>query len=182
MHDVIFPRHYEYRIVRCKVSNIAVWSHLSIHRGLAQNVRRLEILDERSADSSLIPSDILTTDTELESSDDELTMHDKQGRLFGTALSKLSSLNEFVWSCNHSLISLCPHSSNVVRSNLSKSMTIWYSDRSQVTTSRQNRSALYVLVSEWLIDLTKSALSCLCYLASPCVPLRRATDKTRMLR
>lgn len=106
MHDIIFPRHYEYRVVRCKVSNIAVWSHLSIHRGLALNIRRLEVLDERSTEAALIPSDILTTDTELESSDDELAMHDKQGRLFGVALSKLSSLNELVWSCNHSLISL----------------------------------------------------------------------------
>ncbi|THH10617.1 hypothetical protein EW145_g1199 [Phellinidium pouzarii] len=106
MHDVIFPRHYEYRVIRCKISNIAIWSHLAGNRALAANVRHLEILDERSTESILIPSDVLITDTELESSDDELVMHDKQGQLFMSALSKMASLGVFVWSCNHSLISL----------------------------------------------------------------------------
>ncbi|KAH8116070.1 hypothetical protein DFH11DRAFT_1583995 [Phellopilus nigrolimitatus] len=106
MHDIVFPRHYEYRVVRCKISNIAVWGHFAGNRSVAANVRRLEILDERSTENTIIPSDILATDTELESSDDELGMHSKQGRLFSSALAKMCSLNVFIWSCNHSLISL----------------------------------------------------------------------------
>lgn len=106
MYDIIFPRHFEYRVVRCKVSNIAVWNHFTIHRALALNVRRLEILDERSTESALIPSDIVLTDTDVESSDDELGVQVKQEKLLTAALSKMTSLGEFVWSCNHSLISL----------------------------------------------------------------------------
>ena len=62
--------------------------------------------DERSTEALRIPSDILASDTELESSDDELGLHHKQGRLFASALSKMTRLTTFVWSCNHSLISL----------------------------------------------------------------------------
>ncbi|OCB85043.1 hypothetical protein A7U60_g8000 [Sanghuangporus baumii] len=72
MYGVIFPRHFEYRVIRCKISNIAVWSYFANSRALASNVRRLEILDERSTEIPRIPSDILASDTELESSDDEL--------------------------------------------------------------------------------------------------------------
>ena len=68
MYGVIFPRHFEYRVVRCKISNIAVWGHFARNRALAANVRRLEILDERSTEALRIPSDILASDTELESS------------------------------------------------------------------------------------------------------------------
>ncbi|KAL5521723.1 hypothetical protein ACEPAF_2471 [Sanghuangporus sanghuang] len=106
MYGVIFPRHFEYRVIRCKISNIAVWSYFANSRALASNVRRLEILDERSTEIPRIPSDILASDTELESSDDELGLHHKQGRLFSSALSKMTRLTTFVWSCNHSLISL----------------------------------------------------------------------------
>lgn len=106
MHGIIFPRHFEYRVIRCKISNIAVWAHFANNRALASNVRRLEILDERSTENPCVPSDVLATDTELESSDDELTMHAKQGRLFISALAKMTRLNAFVWSCNHSLMSL----------------------------------------------------------------------------
>ena len=106
MHSVIFPRHYDYRTIRCKISNIAVWGHLANNRALALNVRRLEILDERSSAPLCIPPDLLTTDTELESSDDELEMHNKQERLFISALTRMNRLNEFIWSCNHSLVSL----------------------------------------------------------------------------
>src|ERR1700691_4066727 len=75
LHSVICPRHYDYRVIRCKVSSISVWNHLVVHRSLARNVRRLEILDERSTEPGLIPVGILTSDSELESTDDELGMH-----------------------------------------------------------------------------------------------------------
>lgn len=106
MGDVVIPRHFEYRVIRAKVSNMAIWNHLSVNRNLAQNIRRLEIIDERSLESTIVPRDVMGTDTDLESSDDELHMHDKHGRIFVNALARMSRLNEFVWSCNHSLISL----------------------------------------------------------------------------
>ncbi|KAJ7125374.1 hypothetical protein C8R44DRAFT_703623 [Mycena epipterygia] len=107
MHDVVFPRHFQYRHIRCKVSSLSVWNHLMVHRSLARNVRRLEILDERAASTELlIPSDILNSDTDMESTDDELGMHQKQERFLVGALGKMSSLASFTWACNHSPISI----------------------------------------------------------------------------
>ncbi|KAG6916531.1 hypothetical protein DXG01_006472 [Tephrocybe rancida] len=106
MHDVVCPRHLEYRLVRCKVSAIRVWNHLIINRSLARNVRRLEILDERSTEPEIVPPGILATDTDLESTDDELGLHDKQERFLVSALTKMTALASFSWSCNHSPISI----------------------------------------------------------------------------
>ncbi|KAG7439839.1 uncharacterized protein BT62DRAFT_1013379 [Guyanagaster necrorhizus] len=94
MHDIVVPRHLDYRVLRCKVSSISVWNHLIVNRSLAKNVRRLEILDESR------------TDTDLESTDDELGMHERQERYLVSALTKMTTLNSFVWSCNHSPISI----------------------------------------------------------------------------
>ncbi|GLB39400.1 hypothetical protein LshimejAT787_0605620 [Lyophyllum shimeji] len=106
MHDVVCPRHLAYRVVRCKVSKISVWNHLMINRALARNVRRLEILDERSTELEIAPPGILASDTDLESTDDELGLHDKQERYFVSALTKMTALVSFAWSCNHSPISI----------------------------------------------------------------------------
>jgi hypothetical protein len=103
---VIFPRHFEYRVIKCKVSSIGVWNHLIVNRALAKNVRRLEILDERSIQPFVVPSGILTSDTDLESTDDELDMHDKQERYLVSALTKMTALASLSWSCNHSPISI----------------------------------------------------------------------------
>lgn len=77
-----------------------------VHRSLARNVRRLEIMDERSNESEIVPPGILASDTDLESTDDELGLHDKQERFLVSALSKMTALASFVWSCNHSPISI----------------------------------------------------------------------------
>ncbi|SJK99253.1 uncharacterized protein ARMOST_02544 [Armillaria ostoyae] len=107
MHGIVIPRHLDYRVLRCKVSSISIWNHLIINRSLAKNVRRLEILDERtSVDALRIPGGIVGTDTDLESTDDELAMHEKQERYLVSALTKMTALNSFVWSCNHSPISI----------------------------------------------------------------------------
>ena len=106
MHSVIFPRHFDYRVVKAKVSSIRVWSHLIVHRGLARHVRRLEILDERSLESEIVPSGITTTDTDVESTDDELEIHAKQEKLLVSAVARMHSLQSFKWSCTHSLISI----------------------------------------------------------------------------
>ncbi|EIW81224.1 hypothetical protein CONPUDRAFT_73011 [Coniophora puteana RWD-64-598 SS2] len=106
MHGVIFPRHFEYRVIRAKPSSLRVWNHLIVHRSLARNVRKLEIMDERSAEPEVVPSGIMTTDTDVESSDDELGMHVKQERLLVAAIAKMSSLRSFQWSCNHSPVAI----------------------------------------------------------------------------
>ncbi|KAI0360290.1 hypothetical protein OH77DRAFT_1418164 [Trametes cingulata] len=105
LRDVVVPRHSEYRLVRCKPSAVRVWHHLVVHRGLARNVRRLEILDERaSGEQEVVPAGIQTTETDLESTDDELEMHAKQERLLLAALGKMTALKSVKWSCNHSLV------------------------------------------------------------------------------
>ncbi|KAK0199451.1 hypothetical protein DFS33DRAFT_1491556 [Desarmillaria ectypa] len=107
MHGIVVPRHLDYRVLRCKVSSISVWNHLIVNRSLAKNVRRLEILDERSSVEALrIPGGVVGTETDLESTDDELGMHEKQERYLVSALTKMTALNSFVWSCNHSPISI----------------------------------------------------------------------------
>lgn len=106
MYSVVFPRHYDYRIVKCKVSSLRVWNHLIVRRGLARNVRQLEVLDERSTVPETIPCDIETSDTDLESSDDELEMHAKQERYLAAALARMTALVSFTWSCSHLPISV----------------------------------------------------------------------------
>ncbi|KAJ2917923.1 hypothetical protein MD484_g2482, partial [Candolleomyces efflorescens] len=111
LHDVVFPRHFEYRFIRCKVSSLSVWNHLLVNHSLARNVRRLEIVDERSSASTMprgmiVPRGITKRDTDLESTDDELGMHKKQERYLGLALQMMSGLKELKWSCNHSPISI----------------------------------------------------------------------------
>ncbi|TFK47231.1 hypothetical protein OE88DRAFT_1666587 [Heliocybe sulcata] len=106
MRDVVFPRHFDYRVVRCKVSSIRVWNHLHVNRALARNVRRLEILDERAGALEMIPRGIRTSDTDLESTDDELGMHAKQERFLISALAQMTSIQTFVWSCNHCPLSM----------------------------------------------------------------------------
>jgi hypothetical protein len=106
MYGIVFPRHFDYRTIKSKVSSISVWNHLIVHRSLARNVRRLEILDERSTESETHPPGISTSETDLESSDDELGFHDKQERYLISALTKMSALQSFYWSCNHSPISI----------------------------------------------------------------------------
>ena len=106
MHSVVFPRHFDYRVIKAKVSSIRVWNHLIVHRGLARHVRRLEIMDERSLESEIVPSGIISTDTDVESTDDELEIHAKQERLLVSAVARMYSLQSFKWSCTHSLISI----------------------------------------------------------------------------
>ncbi|KAG2002208.1 hypothetical protein CC2G_004419 [Coprinopsis cinerea AmutBmut pab1-1] len=127
LHDIVFPRHFDYRVIKCKVSSISVWNHLSIHRSLARNVRRLEIIDERAKvslprlvnpDSSsttssrnavVLPRGINLRDTDLDSTDDELRhrgIHGKQEKYLLSALQRMTGLKEFKWACNHSPISM----------------------------------------------------------------------------
>lgn len=106
MHGVVCPRHTDYRVIRAKASAASVWNHLIVHRSLARNVRILEVLDERCITAPVVPRDIVIRDTDLETTDDELGMHAKQERVLVAALAKMSNLQSFTWSCNHSPISI----------------------------------------------------------------------------
>ncbi|TFK70672.1 hypothetical protein BDN72DRAFT_838619 [Pluteus cervinus] len=133
IYDVVFPRHIYYRVIRCKISSIKVWHHLSTHKSLARNVRKLEIVDERAVVNGsirgamagngvrvLIPPDIQGRDTDFEatssaasheSSEDDhqrakSRVYAKQERMLIRALGQMSGLEAFVWSCNHSPISV----------------------------------------------------------------------------
>jgi hypothetical protein len=106
LHTIIFPRHFDYRVIRCKVSSIRVWNHLIEHQSLARNVRRLVVLDERNPEPETVPASIISTNTDFESTDDELGFHVKQERLLVAAMEKMSSIQYFSWACNHSPISI----------------------------------------------------------------------------
>ncbi|EKM56288.1 uncharacterized protein PHACADRAFT_253334 [Phanerochaete carnosa HHB-10118-sp] len=106
MHAIVFPRHFEYRVIRGKVSSLRLWNHLIVNRSLARNIRVLEVLDERAAAQEVLPSGISTTDTDLESTDDELGLHVKHERFLVSALTRMTTLRSFTWSCNHSPISM----------------------------------------------------------------------------
>lgn len=54
----------------------------------------------------MVPGGIPSTETDLEDTDDELEMHKKQEHYILAALSKMTHLESFVWSCNHSPISI----------------------------------------------------------------------------
>lgn len=55
LYEVVFPRHWEYRVIRAKLSMIGVWKHLCERADLAANVRVVEVLDERSEKRVLVP-------------------------------------------------------------------------------------------------------------------------------
>ncbi|KAL1941806.1 hypothetical protein VTO73DRAFT_6806 [Trametes versicolor] len=105
MWEVVVPRHAEYRVVRAKASAVRVWHHLVVHRALARNVRRLEVLDERApAGREVVPAGIRLTETDLESTEDELGMHAKQERWLIRALERMTALTSVKWECGHSLV------------------------------------------------------------------------------
>ncbi|KAF9261310.1 hypothetical protein L218DRAFT_905646, partial [Marasmius fiardii PR-910] len=109
MHTIVSPRHIEYRVIRAKVSSMSLWNHLIVNRSLAKNIRRLEVMDERSSEREIIPSGITVSDTDLESTDDEIGVrgiHAKQERFLIGALNRMTHLAQFVWNSNHSPISI----------------------------------------------------------------------------
>ncbi|KAF8877831.1 hypothetical protein CPB84DRAFT_1852537 [Gymnopilus junonius] len=108
--EVVSPRHLEYRVVKAKPSNVAVWAHLVRYKDLARNVRRLEVLDERvvlgNTSASLTSSTalvrvpktlLLSRDTDHDSTDDELALHVKYQKYLCAALARTTSLKSFRW-------------------------------------------------------------------------------------
>jgi hypothetical protein len=140
LYGVVFPRHYDYRLIRCKVSSIRVWNHLVVHRSLARNVRRLVILDERSPEREIVPASIMASDTDLESTDDELGMHAKQERYLTAALTRMTAVQSLMWSCNHSPISIDNVWQAIMKSQSLKEVEIY--DNLVFTSYRHNEDGL----------------------------------------
>lgn len=99
MYRVIHPRHFEYRVIRARITSLAVWQHLVDNRALARGVRQLEILDSRSTDIEITPSQIGDS-PEV----DPLNVHAQREVLFLKAIAALPTLTNFTWSCSRSLI------------------------------------------------------------------------------
>ncbi|KAJ3564163.1 hypothetical protein NP233_g8472 [Leucocoprinus birnbaumii] len=55
LSEVVFPRHWEYRVIKAKISMIGVWKHLCERSDLAANVRVVEVIDERSEKRVVVP-------------------------------------------------------------------------------------------------------------------------------
>ncbi|KAH7100285.1 hypothetical protein BKA62DRAFT_706582 [Auriculariales sp. MPI-PUGE-AT-0066] len=72
LYSIIFPRHFPYRTVNCKLSNKAVWDHFIAHPMLACNVRRLEIMPECAMDKEIVPPELPQTAAPGQKSSDEL--------------------------------------------------------------------------------------------------------------
>lgn len=102
LRDIVLPRHLEYRFIQCRPSSEKVWRHLIAHPLLARNVRRLHIIDERSKEQELIPARVAE---EADICNEDLDSYIVQQRLIVEALTQMTTLSLFSWSCNSSLIS-----------------------------------------------------------------------------
>ncbi|KAI0634680.1 hypothetical protein C8Q77DRAFT_1103526 [Trametes polyzona] len=109
LQDVVVPRHTEYRVVRARASAVGVWRHLVVHRALARNVRRLEVLDERApAGAERLPLGVGDGkgETEWEETENErgMLVHRRQERWLVRALERMTALRSVKWECGHSLV------------------------------------------------------------------------------
>lgn len=104
IHDAVFSDHFHYRVIKAKISSVEVWRHIIVNRRLAHNVRRLEIVDERSSEPEIIPKKII--DTGGRNLGDELDFCTEMEKLLVSAIAKMEHLQEFKWSCTTSLVSI----------------------------------------------------------------------------
>ncbi|GJJ10677.1 hypothetical protein Clacol_004904 [Clathrus columnatus] len=105
LRDIVLPRHLEYRFIQCKPNSEKVWKHLIAHPLLACNVRRLHVIDERSKEPELIPNRVVVEETDTCNRDIAIDSYVIQQRLIIEALTRMTTLSTFSWSCNTSLIS-----------------------------------------------------------------------------
>ena len=122
LRNVVLPRHLEYRVIHCKPSSEKVWRHLITHPLLACNVRRLQIMDERSNDPELTPSRVAEAD---DVASQGIEMHAEQQRLIVDALARMTTLISFSWACNNSLISFDDVSPTLFACDMLKEVEIW---------------------------------------------------------
>jgi hypothetical protein len=97
MYRVIHPRHYEYRSIRAKISSISVWKHITDNKALARGVRRLEVMDERSSEPQIVPSDVVPY-----CEPGVVDIHKHHEQFFLRALDSLPTIISFIWGCTHS--------------------------------------------------------------------------------
>lgn len=99
MYDVVIRRHFDYRVIKAKIGSKRVWHHLSIHSGLARNIRHLEILDESSSDAETrIPSSITITDADVEDRWDGADLLAQWEKAIVCAIAGMQGLESFAWS------------------------------------------------------------------------------------
>ena len=102
MHNLVFHAHFEHRVVKARVSSMRVWHRLAVCRTLARNVRHLEIVDGKSPE--IIPTDITTTDTDVENTYDGSDLPAKREELLASAIAEMHGLKSLKWSHTDSLI------------------------------------------------------------------------------
>lgn len=88
MYSIVFPRHFPYRSVHCKLSNKAVWDHFVAHPSLALNVRRLEIMPECAMDKEIVPPELPQSAEPGQKSSEELVR---------AAIENMTALNSLKW-------------------------------------------------------------------------------------
>ncbi|KAF9789886.1 hypothetical protein BJ322DRAFT_1105756 [Thelephora terrestris] len=104
IHSAVFSAHFEYRVIKAKIGSVEVWRHIIGNSRLAHNVRRLEIVDERSSESQIIPQRI--ADTDAKNIGNELDLRAELEKLLVSAIANMDHLQEFKWSCTTSLVSI----------------------------------------------------------------------------
>lgn len=93
LKDVVIPCHSEYRVIRCRL-NSGIWAHLAACRGLARNVREIEVIfDSDSGRPECAPSTLHDNSTVVGATDDS----DGVEQLV-TALQFTEHLKVFHWS------------------------------------------------------------------------------------
>ena len=96
IYTAVFSDHFNYRVVKAKITSVKVWRHIITNRRLAHNIRRLEIVD---AGLEMIPPNIPDTDME-----NTLDFRAKLEKLLVSAIARMQHLQEFKWSCTTSLV------------------------------------------------------------------------------
>ncbi|EKM76399.1 hypothetical protein AGABI1DRAFT_63077 [Agaricus bisporus var. burnettii JB137-S8] len=108
LSEIVFPRHWEYRVIKAKISMIGVWKHLYERVDLAANVRVVEIMDERNDACSSSAND----DGNAHHTDGNGTtlrrgfIHKRQEKYFVAALARFTRLAKIKWESNHSPFSI----------------------------------------------------------------------------
>jgi hypothetical protein len=99
MYRIIHPRHFEYRVIRARLSSTEVWQHLIDNRALARGVRRLEVMDTRTAEPEIVPSIV-----ERSHDREPLDINSQREALVLKTIASLPTLTDFSWSSSRSLV------------------------------------------------------------------------------
>lgn len=96
IYAAVFSDHFNYRVVKAKITSVKVWRHIAVNHRLAHNVRRLEIVDKGP---EIIPPNIPDADME-----NTLDFRAELEKSLVSAIARMQHLQEFKWSCTTSLV------------------------------------------------------------------------------